>query len=294
MYSNIILDECIEKILDWIDKKKEIYYQKDENYFFKYISLRGTQLAFVTGNKHYSIDKVHLQVKFEYLFWAIEKILFNLKRFEYIIKQFKIEFDFISHKFLRQIYNKSINADTFKIEGKIYKNEINPIVQFVFYPHDYRTEDSQNKPMSNVINILKELFDYKYNVGCDTNAFPRFNFRKNNSVYFALDDSNSKQTNLEYLIENKITPENSSFESPTDYRNLDCTLLDIKNCKKHNLISKKIHNHEICKLNEDANQCINNNGYQHNLLVPRWYNLSLLDIYTMVGQEAEYHRLISE
>lgn len=240
-----------------------------------------------------NIGKVHLKIKLEYLFWAIEKIIFNLEKFTNIISQFKIELDFRNYNFLEELYNKIIVNETYKMNGKTYKNEANQTVIFVFYPLIETDSDGRStNTMKDIINILKVLFDDKYNIGCNIDKFPRFNFKINNSIYFALGDSNQKQDNLLELIKN---PEhNSLFTSPTDANSEKCITLNLEECEKYNLINKKTHNREICKLNDDKTQCVPNDLYQHNLLLKKGMNFTLLETYAMFEQEGEYNRLINE
>ena len=180
------------------------------------------------------------------------------------INSFKIELNFRLYNFTYQYLNKSNTWDeTYKVFGDkldiSYNNEENPIITFAFYP--IKSSDNYNT-VRNIINILKELFDDRFNIGVDFDQIPRFNFKINDSVYFAFGDSNKKQDSL---IKNVRT----KFYSPTDYRDLDCTKLSVDECIRHNSRSKKIHNHEICKLNEERNSCVSNNTYQHNLLLER-------------------------
>ena len=277
MYSNLINIFLCRKIQAWVDSKIALY--SIEN--VRSILHATTQIyIFVNGNSNINnANKVHVKVKQKYLFWAFEKIIKNIGLLKNLVQAFKCEGDFRIHNFLNQDYVRSVLEDEYTIKGQKYKNEENPIIIFAFYP----METSNNiNTVRDIINILKELFDDKYGIGVESDQIPRFNFKINDSVYFSFGNSTTKQDSLSDGTYTR-------FFSPTDYKGLVCTRLDPHECSIQNAKSKRIHNHEICKLNDEG-RCVSNNTYQHNLLLDE-DGLSIEDVYRRYGQEAEYIKL---
>ena len=284
---NIIL---YHKIKEWILLKMKKYNKIIKIYDRIIFDNRLCNQLFLEGSvdkKQSLIFKVHLNIKLENLFWTIEKIIYNFDLFKKYIGELKFALEFSFFRFNKENVNKSIYENTYIINKQKYKNEEeNPIV-IVFYPLDDNPVNGVYNNMKELINILKKLFDDKYQL--QQEFFPRLNFRINNTLFFALGDSGKKLDYLDSKRQNK--PTSNIFYQPKDYVNLNCKIYDPKSCKIHNEITKKIHNHELCKLNEH-DECINNNIYQYNILIiPEFQGYTIEEIYRTIGQEEEYCKL---
>ena len=292
VYCNKMGEIVYNNIKTWIITKTELY-KKNIRYVDKIISSNNDLINQLFFNNYYKtatkLFKVHINVKLEYLFWTMEKLIYNYDLFKEYICEFKICLNFFHYRIFRECTNKSIMTNTYTIDKIMYKTEEEESVIIVFYPADEVPINGVYNNVKNLINVLKNLFDDKYQIPLE--SFPRFNFRINNVIFFAIGDSTQK---INYLFKkiNSISVRDE-YTSPKDYINLNCKVYEPISCKNYNKITKKIHNHELCKLNE-TNECINNNIYQYNLLInSQLQDYTIEDIYKIVGQENMYCNLNS-
>jgi hypothetical protein len=89
---------------------------------------------------------------------------------------------------------KVINDSTYEFEGVQYKLESNLFIpNIVFYLPFHRGHWDYNREIiSHTIKTLMELFPDS--LGISSHRNPRFNFRANDTVFFAFGDGNSKES----------------------------------------------------------------------------------------------------
>lgn len=258
-------------------------------------------LNYYPANSHM---KIHLNVKLEYLFWTLETIILNLKKFivddKLIIPQFKFMnkfylFNGILEKFFSDYPYLNENDKIFDTENNTWSFISEPDIKYKFediyepnivlYLKKEVDYSLFKKNVQHVINVLIELFPDSLDIG--SGKFPRFNFKVNNTIYFAIGDSTEKinKTNSKIYIR------------PTNLHQCTCREKTIEECNNFNEKIKKIIDKEPCQIH--GSKCIENNIYSLNLMtvkdpIPYLYfkisngkinNFnSLEEIYEFIGQ----------
>ncbi len=218
LFSNKFMEEIQDKIiLNWLKRKglehisQHIIQEHRINSRMNLLS----QPRFLIGSAYSNIKayfKVHLTVKLDKLFWAVEQVLANLEKFKtadsifsniqtYSFESFKIMGYWANYTILepyRSTYPKDpsvqIKSDrTYEFKGFQYKFETNLYLpNIVFYLPLHRGYwDYNRKIISHTIKTLMELFPDSLNISSHKN--PRFNFRANDTVFFAFGDGASKE-----------------------------------------------------------------------------------------------------
>ena len=211
---------------------------------------RSTGQIHIKHNDIYDdVFKIHLNIKLEYLFWAISTIFENIDRILPLICHFKFNTNFQIYTVLNKLYLLS------NPEGHA------PLI--IFYPH--------SDTVGALIQILLELFPDNLNIS--SGLFPRYNFRINDSLYFSIGDSIQKTKNPEL------------YKIPDEYIRLqdNCDRIDdIALCKQQNIITKKIINYNLCKVSEE-NKCKKANIKSSRLLLLKDIAFTVEDIYRILG-----------
>lgn len=300
VYSRPIINIVFRKIKKWLlnkidtnncmlgyknnDKQQQFYLQNTSKINFmkpsRNIIEQFEYIKLYSVREELSDDrfKIHMNIKLEKLFWILDKLINNYYKFTDLITEFKFDFNFTSFTISNQFNNRSsFNSD---IDDNGIKYEEEQPVNIVFYPIYFDFDEENNgvqENVKNIINILKELFPDELNIS--SNLFPRFNFRINNSIYFALGDSGKKFANP------------TNFSPPTDYNPANCVENNEKRCNLLNNKTKRISNHELCVFADG--KCNENNVNQYKLL-SIYKNKSTRDIYKMVGQEDIYMKIYND
>ena len=268
------------------------------------LNVPGQPTIILSNLETHSFIKIHLNVKLEYLFWTLEKIISNLKKFivnnNLIITQFKfinkfcqyngiLETFFSDYPYLYEPdkkYNPKDNTWEFRNNPNIkYKFEDIYEPNIVIY---IKKEDDYTLLKNNVQNIIRnlvELFPDSLNIGSE--KFPRFNYKVNNTIYFAIGDSKEK---MSYTYKKNYT-------KPLDLHECKCREKNIEECRNFNLKIKNIIDKEPCRIHGD--KCMENNIYSLDLMtyinpIPHLYKTTsndeinnfntLEEIYNFLGQ----------
>ena len=233
---------------------------KNINYQYKYCRmLDKTNIICNHTNKY----KIHINIKLEYLFWTIEHIINNSKKF--IIKKkpvfsfFKIHIDFYNFTVLR-------NKNT------IYNNEEKNYPNIVFYQYDDVYPNITKLCFQHLVATLLELFPNNLNIS--SRIYSKFSLKLNNNIYLCIGDSFDKiNKSDEYTI-------------PIEYKEILNSCSQILNSysqiKNPNKFSKKISNHNLCKFV--------NNKWIPNDITSIYYlvnknNDSILNIFKEIGYD---------
>ena len=214
--------------------------------------------------------KIHITVKLEYLFWTIEKIILNMDKFivngEFTIYAFKVMAQFLNFNILKKYITRFPSTDlditfnpdkTFNYSYKDHitdKTTINTYQQENIYEANiviylnFSTTDFDKNCFNtrHTLFVLMEMFPDTINIS--SGDYPRFNFRANNMIYFALGDGADKE---------ELAKFQNLYYAPieTDM----CVMFNPENCNKYNnKISNKIGKNP-CKLNLTTNKCEKNN-----------------------------------
>jgi hypothetical protein len=232
----------------------------------------------LTPNERLDLFKVHVNVKVEYIFWTIEKILRNLNKFIYqrdksmIIKGFKFNgnLSFIKHfshtlKYPDQrLQERDINIESISSEN--YNVQLSPSKEILLSNYKYEnitdanivfylsldnetTEILQKKNQNKIrqlIHTLMLLFPDNLNIGSP--YYPRFNFKANDSVFFAFGNGDHKE-NLK----------NNSFSAVDDIN--DCDDTSVEQCQELNDTMHPFFGKEMCRIVEtdSVRSCTKNN-----------------------------------
>jgi hypothetical protein len=227
--------------------------------------------------------KIHIQIKLEYLFWVIQKIIENLSLFTYIDEQ-GIKFDsFNRFKFRVGFWRFSLPEFTanypfrrikkYKKDGIEYYTETQYEANIVFYTeYDYYGEDLQKKCIQHLINTLIKLFPDNLNINSD--LFPRFNLRVTKNIFIGIGDGDYKQEDIKV------------FDNFDDFKKMNCDRFPNQlSCDKcSNKISKNITDHELCKWNTSTEKCESSKYYSFNLLTYKDKFRTIQEIEDYIGR----------
>jgi len=200
--------------------------------------------------------KIHINIKLKYLFFAIEKIINNSKKFiingNPLFSFCKIHTDFYNFTILRE------------------KNSILNEEKILYYPNIvfYQYEDSDSEItklcFQKLVKVLLELFPDNLNIS--SKIYSKFSFRLNDNIYLQVGDANDKINNSnEYTI-------------PIEYKEI------IKSCSKNKIkLVKKLSNHILCKFVN--NKWVPNDLNSINYLVKK-NNNSINKIFNDIGLDS--------
>ena len=218
-----------------------------------YIQHEDKNFAEIEKNKSLGI-KVHLIVKFKYLFWMLEKIITNKNIF--FIDNMPL---FNSCKFSID-FPQSLLPNIFITE---HQQEILYDANIVFYLYD--TEQAKT-----LIKILKDMFPDKLNIS--SNKIPRFNIRITDTIYLGLGEGSHKEDHI------RANDHNEKYDTFDEYKEIleNCKLQETKvDCEKLNFLSSKISDHNLCIFTDS--KCTVNKLNSYNFLTNKQYNsLSIL------------------
>jgi hypothetical protein len=328
-YNNKMIDIVYDKIIDWLKTKSThqttfrgniynnigAFYISEVNRKHKQIILNtigcisSNEFTRSANDISRCIDndfKVHLNIKLEHFFYVLNILLQNHENFKDILYQYKFLINFPAFRITEQ-YNNRTRCCMKEKDGMLLEEVGN--MNFVFYPRIFNNRTIQDN-VRRIINLLKLLFPDNleiesniYNIG--SNIYPRFNFKINNSIYFAMGDGIEKIEDphmygppFDYI--NKCNIPSNDLENT-----LENNIIKKTECDDINKITKTLSNHELCRFNIDNNKCeLRNNINHYKLLLKKSFskiydarnqskqNITVEDIYTYIGQENVYYELI--
>jgi hypothetical protein len=234
--------------------------------------------------KDIGVIKVHLQIKLEYLFWVIQKIIENISLFTYIdgtrilptFSGFKFRTGFFRYIFpeITSNFPFSIWDKEYKINDITYNTETQYDANIVFYT-DYMTygEYYQQQCIRHLINTLIKLFPDNLNINSD--LFPRFNLRITKNIFLGIGHGDHKD---------KVF--NNQFDNLKDFKEVSCdTFLNQLSCDKcSNEISKTITDRDLCKWNTHTKKCESSKYYSFNLLTYKDKFRTIQEIEDYIGR----------
>ena len=223
----------------------------DFKYYIKHIDNNFAEN--IKNDKSLGI-KVHLIVKFKYLFWMLEKIIINKNKF------FVHNIPLFTYCKFPIHFSQSLLPKIFITE---HQQEILHDANIVFYLYD--TERTKT-----LIKILKDMFPDELNIS--SNNIPRFNIRINNTIYLGIGDGAEKEN---YIIKNE---HNEKYDTFDEYKEIleNCKLQETKvDCEKLNFLSSKISDHNLCMFKDS--KCDINKLNSYNFLTNKQHK-SLLKL----------------
>ena len=163
-----------------------------------------------TTNKY----KIHINIKLEYIFWTIEHIINNSKKF--IIKVNKIKKSLFS---FFKIHTDFYNFTILREKNSIYNNEkILYYPNIVFYQYDDIDPEITKLCFQKLVATLLLLFPDNLNIS--SHIYSKYSFRLNNNIYLCIGDGYDKiNKSTEYTI-------------PTEYKQILDSCSQIKNPNK--------------------------------------------------------------
>ena len=194
----------------------------DLKYYIKHIDTKFYTLIEIDNSL---VIKVHLIVKFKYLFWMLEKIIANKNKFFinniplFTYCKFPINF---SQSLLPKLFLKE------------FQTEILYDANIVFYLYDL-------KRAKILIKILKDMFPDDLKIS--SNKIPRFNIRITDTIYLGIGEGSHKENSI---INN--TP-NTDYYTFDEYKEILSNCKSQKtqvDCEKLNFLSNKISDHNLC------------------------------------------------
>jgi hypothetical protein len=209
--------------------------------------------------------KIHINIKLEFLFWTIDYIINNSKKFivkinglkKPLFSYLKVHSDFWNFTVLRD--KKSI-IDNEKI---LYSPNI------VFYQYEDSNPEITKICFQKLVKVLLELLPDNLNIF--SNIYSKYSFKLNNNIYLCIGDSVDKIN------------KSDKYTIPIEYKEIIDSCSDIKNknqCNNINKISKKLSNHSLCKFSN--NKCIPNDITSIYYLVKK-NNNSINNIFNDIG-----------
>jgi len=201
--------------------------------------------------------KIHINIKLEFLFWSIEHIINNAKKF--IIKINNIKKPLFS--FLK-IHTDFHNFTTLRETNSILDNEkILYSPNIVFYQYKDTDDEITKICFQKLVKVLLKLFPNNLNIS--SKIYSKYSLKLNNNIYLQTGDAIDKKN------------KSSEYTIPIEYTQIldSCT-------KKKNDLVKKLSNHQLCKFVD--NKWIPNDLSSIYYLVPKDNN-SINNIMADIG-----------
>lgn len=164
--------------------------------------------------------KIHINIKLEYLFFVIKKIIENSAKFivnkKPLFSFLKIHTDFYNFTVLRE------NNCILNNEKILYSPNI------VFYQYNDANPEITKICFQKLVKVLLELFPNSLNIS--SKIYSKFSFKLNDNIYLVIGDAIDKiNKSNEYTI-------------PIEYKEI------IQSCSKEKIkLVKKLSNHILCK-----------------------------------------------
>jgi len=270
-----------EIIKSWITKKLILsqcdgcFYKDNFNYqqiYFNNTNLDYDEESFL----QLSQIKLQMKIKFEFIFWVVEKINKNLDlllsldlnsyKFDYCGGNNKLEHirEFFPNKEKEEKFN------TYIFNKQEYKRELFDTPNIVFYINNRINSDNLNTLIKTLVNLFPDTLDLSI-------GHPRFNIRLSNNLFISVGGDNQfKFERFKYKKEN----------IPKEYNDiiLNCEKYTKEDCDRINSYTKKLSDHYLLKFEND--KCVPNNILSYfNLTFPYssfeelFTNLNLLEYY---------------
>jgi hypothetical protein len=245
-----------EHVLKWVTDKTTNLSYLNCSYG---LNLNYQQIYLLNGNLDYdeeshlkiSTIKLQMTIKYEYLFWIIEKIINNL--------ELLLSLDLNSYKFnffggncklehIQEFFPDHIDGEkfnTYKIGEKEYKRELFLGPTIVFYINERISNENLAKLIDTLVNMFPDTLEL-------SDGHPRFNIRLSKNLFISVGGNNQFKFGRHKFREVTIPEEYKNIIKKENYEKYT-----EEECNRINIQTKNLSDHHLLKF--ENGKCIPNN-----------------------------------